>query len=212
MSVSTTTVVTHPDGTRIVVSYKALVPCHESSTMVEDDESQISPHHRGLWLTAPQVNLILTSLPDVGARGAFGGGCSGLERVALGFNNISYIVKTHTQPQELLVIRATKASWPAEKVECEVACIRLMSARTTLPVPTVVGWDSAAAQPHGCRWILMKKMPGRTLAKEEFLQLPLQAKVRCSCTAKAYACAVPLHIEDPRHADRPYRPFVGQRA
>jgi hypothetical protein len=53
----------------------------------------------------------------------------------------------------MYIIRATKSTWPAVKIECEVACIRLMAARTKLPVPTIICYGSAADE-YGCRWIL----------------------------------------------------------
>ena len=120
------------------------------------------------------------------------------------FNNISYIVST-AAGGPAYVIRATKSSWPAEKVECEVACIRLMAAKTALPVPTVLCYSASAAEcaiPDpggvtvlnsialappgsnptasrcGCRWILMEKMPGRVLTEAQFEALPLAGRQR----------------------------------
>jgi aminoglycoside phosphotransferase (APT) family kinase protein len=97
------------------------------------------------------------------------GGCTKLERIQLGFNNISYVATSRSE--KAYVIRATKDTWPAEKVECEMACIRLMSSLTSLPVPTPLCWD-ASAEEFGCRGILMEKMEGRVMESEEFDALP----------------------------------------
>ena len=142
-------------------------------------EEERSPHHRGLSLTLAQADsLLLKYVPE-------SGGCSALERIALGFNNISYVAtpragagagagEPEPEPEprkQYYVIRATKDTWPAEKVECEMACIRLMRSATTLPVPLPLCWDASAAE-FGCRWIVMEKMPGRVMEAEEFDALP----------------------------------------
>jgi len=141
-------------------------------------EEERSPHHRGLSLTLAQADsLLLKYVPE-------SGGCSALERIALGFNNISYVAtpragagagagepEPEPEPRKQYVIRATKDTWPAEKVECEMACIRLMRSATTLPVPLPLCWDASAAE-FGCRWIVMEKMPGRVMEAEEFDALP----------------------------------------
>ena len=145
-------------------------------------EEERSPHHRGLSLTLAQADsLLLKYVPE-------SGGCSALERIALGFNNISYVAtpragagagagdpeagagEPEPEPKQY-VIRATKDTWPAEKVECEMACIRLMRSVTTLPVPLPLRWDASSAE-FGCRWIVMERMPGRVMEAEEFDALP----------------------------------------
>ena len=70
----TTTAVTCPAGNVVASMSTAQPPAGE------DDESSQSPHHRGLSLTEEQVTAILARhLP-------MAGGCTGLERIAIGFN------------------------------------------------------------------------------------------------------------------------------
>ena len=125
----------------------------------EPGAERISPHHIGLTLDQAQVDRLLRMhLPAAG-------GCVSLERIRLGFNNISYIVTAGNSMQ--YVVRATRDSWPAEKVECELAAIRLVSELTSLPVPTPLCYDASAAE-FGCRWILMERMEGRVMEATEF--------------------------------------------
>jgi aminoglycoside phosphotransferase (APT) family kinase protein len=166
-STRTASTVTHPDGT-IAASlvHAAGVTSSALPTVQEPEpEPEESPHHRNLSLSLDQVNeLLRTRLPE-------SGGCASLERIALGFNNISYVATSRAADGKQYVIRATKDSWPPEKVRCEMACIRLMRSLTSLPVPTPLCWD-ASADEFGCRWILMEKMEGRVMDAEEFDALP----------------------------------------
>jgi aminoglycoside phosphotransferase (APT) family kinase protein len=141
-------------------SAPAAVAAPAPSASASGADAEQSPHHKGLSLTLAQVDELMRShLPT-------SGGCMALERIQLGFNNISYVA-TACSDEKAYVIRATKDTWPAEKVECEMACIKLMSSLTSLPVPTPLCWD-ASADEFGCRWILMEKMEGRVMDIEEF--------------------------------------------
>jgi hypothetical protein len=166
-STRTASTVTHPDGTiAACLVHAAGVTSSALPTVQEPEpEPEESPHHRNLSLSLDQVNeLLCTRLPE-------SGGCASLERIALGFNNISYVATSRAADGKQYVIRATKDSWPPEKVRCEMACIRLMRSLTSLPVPTPLCWD-ASADEFGCRWILMEKMEGRVMDAEEFDALP----------------------------------------
>ena len=89
-------------------------------------------------------------------------GCVSLTRIKLGFNNMSFLVSCGNGKE--YVLRATKETWPKEKVLCERACIQLMRTMTSLPVPTILCSDADASE-FGCRWILMEKMPGFIVSK-----------------------------------------------
>ena len=163
-SFRTTSSVTHADGT-VAASFECVGGVTRSTAAAAAaPESEQSPHHRGLSLSLGQVDELLRMHLPASA------GCTSLERIQLGFNNISYVAVSRADGKEY-VIRATKDSWPAEKVECEMACIRLMRTLTSLPVPTPLCWDASAEQ-FGCRWILMEKMEGRVMDAEEFDALP----------------------------------------
>jgi hypothetical protein len=49
------------------------------------------------------------------------------------------------------------------KLESEVATLRLLKERTTIPVPEVFAWDSSDDNPVGVRYILMSRAEGRIL-------------------------------------------------
>mmetsp|Transcript_62127 Transcript_62127/g.115259 ORF Transcript_62127/g.115259 Transcript_62127/m.115259 type:complete len:371 (-) Transcript_62127:258-1370(-) len=133
-------------------------------THVEVEES---PHLKGLGLTFDQVDKLLHKyVPS-------SGGCRTAQRIKLGFNNMSFAITANSGEQ--YVLRATKDTWPAQKVESEMACINLMHDLTTLPIPTPICYDSSASE-FGCRWILMERMPGRVVDAEEFDSLPEQVQ------------------------------------
>ena len=146
-------------------------PMPEPEPEPEPRANEESPHHAGLALTLEQVDTLLKRhLPT-------SGGCEKLEKIELGFNNISFVATAAAEGGAQYVVRATRDSWPEEKVQCEMACIRLMRELTTLPVPTPLAFD-ASADEFGCRWILMEKMPGRVMSADEFDSLPEPAQAR----------------------------------
>jgi Phosphotransferase enzyme family len=55
------------------------------------------------------------------------------------------------------------SSESAETVESEVATLRLLKAKTSIPVPAVYGYDSRYENEIGTPYILMEAMPGKRL-------------------------------------------------
>lgn len=63
------------------------------------------------------------------------------------------------------VIRVSLPVDPIFKTESEVATLRFLEHRTTIPVPEVVAWDSFSDNLLGFEWIMMKQARGRLLSE-----------------------------------------------
>ncbi|KZW02171.1 hypothetical protein EXIGLDRAFT_744652 [Exidia glandulosa HHB12029] len=50
----------------------------------------------------------------------------------------------------------------SRKLRCEVATLKLVKARTTIPVPTVFGFSVTSDNPIGLPYVFMSPLPGRT--------------------------------------------------
>jgi hypothetical protein len=61
------------------------------------------------------------------------------------------------------VFRATLPIEPGDKVRNEVATLDYIKQHTSIPVPTVIAYDSSSKNALGFEWILMEKIPGTTL-------------------------------------------------
>ena len=72
---------------------------------------------------------------------------------------------TTTYARGTYVIRVTLPVDPGYKIASEVATLHMISRYTSIPVPTVFGYDVSCANPIGFEWILMDRMPGVTLDK-----------------------------------------------
>ncbi len=112
--------------------------------------SKESPHLKDLSLDQGQIDEILGDL----------GPCRRFDRIALGFNNMSFYVDTNATQ---FVLRLTQATWVAEKVVCEVAALNFFASKTTIPVPQAVKWSSECTDTLPFRWILMDRMEGRPM-------------------------------------------------
>ena len=70
---------------------------------------------------------------------------------------------TSTSPIKSYIFRATLPVEPGDKVRNEVATLDYIKRRTTIPVPTVIAYDSSSENELGFEWILMEKIPGEPL-------------------------------------------------
>ncbi|CAF9916958.1 MAG: hypothetical protein HETSPECPRED_003058 [Heterodermia speciosa] len=78
-----------------------------------------------------------------------------------GFNKLYSI----TCPRGVYIARVTLPVDPVYKTASEVATLHMISRYTSIPVPTVYGYDLSRANPIGFEWMLMNHMPGITLDK-----------------------------------------------
>ncbi|KAK3948271.1 kinase-like domain-containing protein [Pseudoneurospora amorphoporcata] len=76
------------------------------------------------------------------------------------FNKI-YDVAADSQA---LILRVSLPVDPGHKTLSEVATIDWTQRHTSLPVPELIAHDATRATPIGFEWILMRKLPGKTLA------------------------------------------------
>lgn len=81
--------------------------------------------------------------------------------LAQGAFNKVYEITTDAQP---LVMRVSLPVDPHNKTLSEVATLEWVRQNTSLPVPRVVAHEHRRENPVGFEWILMTKVPGRTLA------------------------------------------------
>jgi hypothetical protein len=76
---------------------------------------------------------------------------------------------------ESLVMRVSLPVDPCYKTLSEVATVNWIRRTTNLPVPTIIRYEPSRENPVGFEWILMTKLPGKTLA-HSWRYLPLTAK------------------------------------
>ena len=81
--------------------------------------------------------------------------------LAQGALNKLYTVRTH---DETLIMRVSLPVDPYWKTSSEVATIEWIRLNTTLPVPRVLTYQAIRKNAIGFEWILMTKIPGKTLA------------------------------------------------
>ena len=68
-------------------------------------------------------------------------------------------------PRGAYLVRLTLPVDPVYKTASEVATLDMISKYTSIPVPTVFGYEISRANPTGFEWMLMDRMPGVTLDK-----------------------------------------------
>lgn len=73
------------------------------------------------------------------------------------------LVQFQDQDQEDLILRVAGSHVPKRKTENEATVIKWIQANTTIPVPSVVRYDSTTANPLGCEYTLQLKLPGKSL-------------------------------------------------
>ncbi|KAI9167946.1 Nitrilase [Paramyrothecium foliicola] len=81
--------------------------------------------------------------------------------LAQGAFNRLFVVKS---PAQELVVRVSLPICPKFKTESEVATIKWVRDNTSLPVPEILAFCSDRQSSIGFEWIIMEKMPGKTLA------------------------------------------------
>ncbi|KAI8619687.1 kinase-like domain-containing protein [Chytriomyces sp. MP71] len=131
-----------------------------------------SPHFVGLPVTLAFVNdIIQTKCPETAI--------TGFQEIPTGWNNKAIVV--HTAEGRSLILRLSNAkTWPAAKIESEVAVLRFVATATTVPCPRLVAYglatDSGAAS--DVHWMLMQRIDGvmleavwRNLHKDQKLAL-----------------------------------------
>jgi aminoglycoside phosphotransferase (APT) family kinase protein len=93
------------------------------------------------------------------------------------FNKIYLItVSSNTiKDQKSYIFRATLPVEPFYKTASEVATLRLLRQRTSLPVPEVFAYDCTTENELGFEWIIMEKVPGVCL-REVWRDLSLERK------------------------------------
>ncbi|KAK1775986.1 kinase-like domain-containing protein [Copromyces sp. CBS 386.78] len=69
-----------------------------------------------------------------------------------------------TAEGQALILRVSLPVDPGHKTLSEVATIDWTQRHTSLPVPKLIAHDATRATPIGFEWILMRKLPGKTLA------------------------------------------------
>lgn len=70
-----------------------------------------------------------------------------------------------TCPRGAYLLRVTLPVDPVFKTASEVATLHMISRYTSIPVPTIFGYDVSRANPMRFEWTLMDRMPGVTLDK-----------------------------------------------
>ena len=78
-------------------------------------------------------------------------------------------------PRGAYVVRLTLPVDPGYKTASEVATLHMISEYTSIPVPTVFGYEISRANPIGFEWMVMGRMPGVTLDKA-WPSMPWSAK------------------------------------
>jgi len=93
------------------------------------------------------------------------------------FNKVYLItVSSNTiNGQKSYIFRATLPVEPFYKTASEVATLRLLRQRTSLPVPEVFAYDCTTENELGFEWIIMEKVPGVCL-REVWRDLSLERK------------------------------------
>ncbi|KLO10052.1 hypothetical protein SCHPADRAFT_907227 [Schizopora paradoxa] len=91
-----------------------------------------------------------------------------------GFHKV-YDVKTSEGEETGFVARVANPAFPKDKLESEVATMKYIAEKTTVPVPKVLSWCSDASNPVGAEYMFISKVPG-VPADEVWPKLPLDAK------------------------------------
>ncbi len=85
-----------------------------------------------------------------------------IEFLAQGAFNKVYVV-TFPEKEKEVIARVTLPADPKWKTLSEVATLQWVRHNTSLPVPEVISYQSDRASAIGFEWIVMSKMPGRSL-------------------------------------------------
>ena len=80
-------------------------------------------------------------------------------------------------PRGAYIVRLTLPVDPGYKTASEVATLHMIRECTSIPVPTVFGYQISRGNPIGFEWMLMGRMPGFTLDKA-WPMMPWSAKYR----------------------------------
>ncbi|KLO06342.1 hypothetical protein SCHPADRAFT_895524 [Schizopora paradoxa] len=91
-----------------------------------------------------------------------------------GFHKV-YDIKTIEGEDMGVVARVACPAFPKDKMESEVATLRYIAEKTSVPVPTVIYWNSDAANAVGAEYMFMSKVPGVS-ATSIWSDLPLNKK------------------------------------
>lgn len=85
-------------------------------------------------------------------------------RFANGHDNVVFELQFSDSERWVARIRLPKESSESDNIETsmlsEIATMRLVSAKTEIPVPQIYGFDVASANPFGFRYLLMQALPG----------------------------------------------------
>lgn len=79
------------------------------------------------------------------------------------FNKVYTVDTKTTSAVKSYIFRATLPVEPSDKVRNEVATLDYIKQRTTIPVPSVIAYDSSSENDLGFEWILTEKIPGAPL-------------------------------------------------
>ena len=122
-------------------------------------------YNQPLWTVVPDISVIEV----ISRRHLFPHADSAaveltVKFLAEGSFNKVYTVNTKTTSiVKSYIFRATLPVEPGDKLRNEVATLDYIKQQTTIPVPTVIAYDSSSENDLGFEWILMEKIPGAPL-------------------------------------------------
>ena len=125
------------------------------------------------WAATPNIATIEAlsrqhlSADDLSVKFLAGGAFNKVYLITVSSNTI--------KDQKSYIFRATLPVEPFYKTASEVATLRLLRQRTSLPVPEVFAYDCTTKNELGFEWIIMEKIPGVCL-REVWRDLSLERK------------------------------------
>ncbi|KLO05167.1 hypothetical protein SCHPADRAFT_809016, partial [Schizopora paradoxa] len=118
----------------------------------------------------------LTALTSV-ANKLFSQKCCVLEKLAEGGFHKVYNVKKENWDELGFVARVACPCFPKDKLESEVATLKYIAEKTSIPVPKVIAWNSDASNEVGAEYVFLSKVPG-VPSHKVWDEMPLEAKKR----------------------------------
>jgi len=115
-----------------------------------------------VWELEPDVSLI-TSLAKQHLETQAKGGKVTVTYLTSGSFNKIYDVRLEDEEFARYVFRVALPVDPIYKTESEIATLHFVKTQTTIPVASVVAYDSSTKNSIGFEWILMEKLPGARL-------------------------------------------------
>ncbi|KAH6855444.1 kinase-like domain-containing protein [Chaetomium sp. MPI-CAGE-AT-0009] len=131
-----------------------------------------------IWPTEPDVSVIKNLIWSKYAQASFPNSLKEqleVEFLADGAHHKVYNVSHPAWPAPL-VFRVAVPVDPTLKMESEMASLRFLGERTTIPVPRCLAWGLAAGTELGYDWCLMEKLPGVEL-RSVWREMPWEKKL-----------------------------------